>query len=208
MGLSGSLDEFSLLDVLALLGARSGCLGVEVAGGLATLWLRDGGVGRADATWLPAGVPTAEVVFSVLTERGGRFDFESGEVTDRTELVPLAELSAQVDDLAQEWDTLSVVAPRANSVVELAPALRSSAIILDRKCWEAVRLLAAGPMTLTEVAADTGRSPMGARRLLHALFSAGGLAVDGLSAVPTGATLPGPSPAPPDRSAVATGISG
>ena len=74
--------------------------------------------------------------------------------------------------------------------------------------WEAVRLLAAGPLTLTEVAAETGRSPMGARRLLHALFSAGGLAVDGLSAVPTGATHPEPSPVPPDRSATATGIAG
>lgn len=208
MGLRGSLDDFSLLDVLALVGERQGCLGVEVPGGLATMWLRDGGVGKVDASWLPVSTPAAELVLSVLTERGGRFDFEPGEVSDRSELTALSELTMQVGELAQEWDTLSVVAPRATSVVELAPTLRSGAIVLDRECWEAVRLLAAGPLTLTEVAAETGRSPMGARRLLHALFSAGGLAVDGLSAVPTGATHPEPSPTPPDRSAAATGIAG
>ena len=81
MALQGTLDTFSLPDVLRLLAttSKTGRLRIEGDRGQGSVWLDAGGVVDAAADRAVEGTPTDEVVFELLRFDSGSFAFDADD---------------------------------------------------------------------------------------------------------------------------------
>ena len=79
LALQGTLDTFSLPDVLKLLAttSKTGRLRIDGDRGQGSVWMREGRVVDADADRSVDGAPTDEVVFELLRFGSGSFAFDA-----------------------------------------------------------------------------------------------------------------------------------
>jgi hypothetical protein len=197
MAVCGSLDTFSLLEIFDLVMRKQGRLVVSIPDGEARFWVRDGGISVAcDCSWLRSGTALEQVVFDVLMQRGGKFDFELDLVPHQPMMTPAALLRA-VDSLAMEWEDHGRIAASDASVVSLNANPERSELVVDRSRWTLVHQLLGGPQTVAQLGGHLRVSELELRRVLSDAFNAGLVTVDGRQVAP-----PPPDPMAPTSVAV------
>jgi hypothetical protein len=179
MAIQGSLEAFSLLEILDFAVRKQGWLETRGPSGHARFALGDGVVAaRCECSWMPEQTPLEQVVFDVLMQRHGQFIFECAPVPDGPVVTPTALLRA-VDALALEWEHHTQIAPSHTSVVHLDRHPVRSELVVDRARWQLVAHLLEGPRTVMQLALRMGLSELMLRRLLSDAFIAGLVTVDG-----------------------------
>ena len=114
MALQGTLDTFSLPDVLRLLAttSKTGRLRIEGDRGRGSVWLTDGGVVDADADRTLDGTPLDEVVFELLRFESGSFAFDGDDTASEAgDPEDVEALLRRADGLLSEWGELEAVVP-------------------------------------------------------------------------------------------------
>jgi Domain of unknown function (DUF4388) len=201
LALQGTLDTFSLPDVLKLLAttSKTGRLRIDGDRGQGSVWLRDGRVVDADADRAVDGAPTAEVVFELLRFGSGSFAFDSDKHT------PNAEHSDEVDDLLRrgnallsEWTELEAVVPSLDHRVSLTAELSSDEVTIDADRWRSV-VAVAGGRSVGEVASSLGLSELNVSRAVRDLVELGVADVDGPEPIPETSRLTELPDLPPER---------
>jgi Domain of unknown function (DUF4388) len=186
LALQGTLDTFSLPDVLKLLAttSKTGRLRIDGDRGQGSVWLQDGRVVDADADRAVDGAPTDEVVFELLRFGSGSFAFDSDSHT------PNAEHPDQVDDLLRranallsEWTELEAVVPSLDHRVSLTAELSSDDVTIDADRWRSV-VAVAGGRSVGEVASSLGLSELNVSRAVRDLVELGVADVDSPEHIP------------------------
>jgi Domain of unknown function (DUF4388) len=175
LALQGTLDTFSLPDVLKLLAttSKTGRLRIDGDRGQGSVWLRDGRVVDADADRAVDGAPTDEVVFELLRFGSGSFAFDSDKHT------PNAEHPDEVDDLLRranallsEWTELEAVVPSLDHRVSLTSELSSDEVTIGADRWRSL-VAVAGGRSVGEVASTLGLSELNVSRAVRNLVELG-----------------------------------
>ena len=186
LALQGTLDTFSLPDVLKLLAttSKTGRLGIDGDRGQGSVWLRDGSVVDADADRAVEGAPTDEVVFELLRFGSGSFAFDADTHT------PNAEHPDAVDDLLRranallsEWTELEAVVPSLDHRVSLTSELSSDEVRIDADRWRSL-VAVAGGRSVGEVASSLGLSELNVSRAVRDLVELGVADVDSPEPIP------------------------
>ncbi|MGH9112153.1 MAG: DUF4388 domain-containing protein [Acidimicrobiales bacterium] len=213
MALQGSLDTFSLPDVMRLLATttKTGRLRIEGDRGQGSVWLRDGSVVDADADRSVEGAPTEEVIFELLRFDSGSFAFESDDRTPNAEQPDEVEgLLRRAGALLSEWTELKAVVPSLDHRVALASELPSDEVTIDSDRWRSVVAVATG-RSVGDLAGSLGLSELNVSRAVRDLVELGVADVEEPGA-PAGAfddaprrerrrSAPRPSPVSPNGAA-------
>ncbi|MEZ5323065.1 MAG: DUF4388 domain-containing protein [Microthrixaceae bacterium] len=185
MALQGSIDSFSVVDVLRMLGAsgKSGRLVVVGVGGSGSLWLVDGAVVagvscRAGAR--PVEAPPADVLFDLLRLSEGSFVFETGSIPDAgmrrcSQASEVSSLIEAAEASMLEWQAVLDVVGSPSSTLSLAPVLTVPELTVGPARWAVLVGIAAlpGVATPARVGADLGVTELVAMREIAALVDAG-----------------------------------
>src|ERR687891_258418 len=175
LALQGTLDTFSLPDVLRLLAtpAKTGRLRIDGDRGQGSVWLRDGSIVDADADRAVEGAPTDEVIFELLRFGSGSFAFDSDAQT------PHGERSDQVEDLLprangllSEWTELEAVVPSMAHWVSLSTELSTDEVTIDADRWRSV-VAVGGGHTVGELGSALGLSELHVSRAVRDLVELG-----------------------------------
>jgi hypothetical protein len=186
LALQGTLDTFSLPDVLKLLAttSKTGRLRIDGDRGQGSVWMRDGRVVDADADRSVDGAPTDEVVFELLRFGSGSFAFDADNHT------PNAEHPDEVDDLLRranallsEWTELEAVVPSLDHRVSLTSELSSDEVTIDTDRWRSL-VAVAGGRSVGEVASSLGLSELNVSRAVRDLVELGVADVDRPEPIP------------------------
>jgi hypothetical protein len=201
LALQGTLDTFSLPDVLKLLAttSKTGRLRIDGDRGQGSVWMRDGQVVDADADRSVDGAPTDEVVFELLRFASGSFAFDADDHT------PNAEHPDQVDDLLRranallsEWTELEAVVPSLDHRVSLTSELSSDEVTIDADRWRSL-VAVAGGRSVGEVASALGLSELNVSRAVRNLVELGVADVDSPEPIPEPGRLADLPELPSDR---------
>jgi Domain of unknown function (DUF4388) len=201
LALQGTLDTFSLPDVLKLLAttSKTGRLRIDGDRGQGSVWMRDGQVVDADADRSVDGAPTDEVVFELLRFGSGSFAFDADDHT------PNAEHPDQVDDLLRrgnallsEWTELEAVVPSLDHRVSLTSELSSDEVTIDADRWRSL-VAVAGGRSVGEVASALGLSELNVSRAVRDLVELGVADVDSPEPIPEPGRLTDLPELPSDR---------
>jgi Domain of unknown function (DUF4388) len=186
VALQGTLDTFSLPDVLRLLAttSKTGRLRIEGDRGHGSVWLNEGGVVDADAERAVDGTPTDEVVFELLRFGSGSFAFDSDDRgPDGATSEGVDELLRRAGSLLSEWTELEAVVPSLEHQVTLAADLSADEVTIDADRWRSVVAVASG-RTVGELASELGLSELGVSRVVRDLVDLGVADVEAPGAVP------------------------
>jgi hypothetical protein len=189
LALQGTLDTFSLPDVLRLLAttAKTGRLRIEGDRGQGNVWLRGGAVVDADADRAVDGAPTEEVIFELLRFDSGSFAFESDARTPNAEDPgDVEDLLRRANALLSEWTELEAVVPSLEHRVSLSPELSADEVTIDGDRWRSVVAVASG-RSVRELASSLGLSELHVSRAVRDLVELGVADVGG----PDGKSEPG-----------------
>ena len=176
MALQGTLDTFSLPDVLRLLAttSKTGRLRIEGDRGQGSVWLSDGGVVDADADRTLDGTPVDEVVFELLRFGSGNFAFDGDDTAadagDEPEDVEA--LLRRANDLLGEWAELEAVVPSLEHEVTLAGDLSVDEVTISADNWQSLVAVASG-RTVGELATSLGLTELGVSRAVRDLVELG-----------------------------------
>ncbi|MEZ5169797.1 MAG: DUF4388 domain-containing protein [Acidimicrobiia bacterium] len=197
MPLQGTLDAFSLDEVLQMLGhaRKTGALDVDVpsrVGG--TIYLAGGRFCGAESGELTGKVSTSEelearlidVCFALLRVEEGSFAFEpdrlpSWPVGAGVDVEPVLE---HVRGLVRDWSAIEDVIPSFESKPSLARDLTRDTVAIDRDTWAVVSAVD-GDTDVRGIARILGRSVLDVAGALKDLVGAGAVAVDGVVAPTT-----------------------
>jgi hypothetical protein len=202
LALQGTLDTFSLPDVLKLLAttSKTGRLRIDGDRGQGSVWMRDGKVVDADADRSVDGAPTDEVVFELLRFGSGSFAFDADDHT------PNAEHPDQVEDLLRranallsEWTELEAVVPSLDHRVSLTSELSSDEVTIGADRWRSL-VAVAGGRSVGEVASALGLSELNVSRAVRDLVELGVADVDSPEPIPESGRLSDLPELPSDRS--------
>ena len=175
MALQGTLDTFSLPDVLRLLAttSKTGRLRIEGDRGRGSVWLAEGGVVDADADRTLDGTPVDEVVFELLRFESGNFAFDgdapgsgAGEPED------VEALLRRANALLGEWTELEAVVPSLEHEVTLAGDLSADEVTISADNWQSLVAVASG-RTVGELATTLGLTELGVSRAVRDLVELG-----------------------------------
>lgn len=175
MALQGTLDTFSLPDVLRLLAttAKTGRLRIEGDRGRGSVWLADGGIVDADADRVTDGTPTDEVLFELLRFSEGSFAFEAEEkAANGGEPEDVEALLRRSHSLLSEWRELENVVPSLEHEVRLATDLSTDEVTIDAERWRSL-VAVAGGRTVGELAAELGLTTGAVSRMVDRLQAGG-----------------------------------
>jgi hypothetical protein len=201
LALQGTLDTFSLPDVLKLLAttSKTGRLRIDGDRGQGSVWLRDGRVVDADADRAVDAAPTDEVVFELLRFGSGSFAFDSDKHT------PNAEHPDEVDDLLRranallsEWTELEAVVPSLDHRVTLTSELSADEVTIGADRWRSL-VAVAGGRSVGEVASSLGLSELNVSRAVRDLVELGVADVDSPEPIPEPSRLPDLPDLPSER---------
>jgi hypothetical protein len=175
LALQGTLDTFSLPDVLRLLAttSKTGRLRIDGDRGQGSVWLTDGDVVDADAERAVDGTPTDEVLFELLRFGSGSFAFDAdatAPASGSTEEVE--DLLRRANSLLSEWSELETVVPSLAHQVSLATDLSADEVTIDADRWRSVVAVASG-RTVGELATSLGLSELGVSRVVRDLVDLG-----------------------------------
>jgi Domain of unknown function (DUF4388) len=199
LALQGTLDTFSLPDVLRLLAttSKTGRLRIEGDRGQGSVWLDAGGVVDAVADRAVEGTPTDEVVFELLRFDSGSFAFDTDDRAaggQRPEAVE--DILRRATNLLSEWSELEAVVPSLAHQVTLAADLSADEVTIDADRWRSVVAVASG-RTVGELASELGLTELGVSRAVRDLVELGVVDVES----PGTAERRLPEPPPPPRRA-------
>jgi len=198
LALQGTLDTFSLPDVLRLLAttAKTGRLRIDGDRGQGSVWLDGGSVVGAAADRAGDRTPTDEVVFELLRFDTGSFAFEPGQKAPqpgRSEGVE--DVLRRATSLLREWTELEAVVPSPAHHVSLAPDLSADEVTIDADRWRFVVAVASG-RTVGELAKELELTELGVSRIVRDLVDLGvaDVAPPGRQEPATRAEAPSPRP--------------
>lgn len=198
MALEGSLDEFSLAEIIGLVerARRTGALEVHGTHGDGTLYLRDGLLcaGEADDVTGPVAGPgplrarLVDVCFALLRAGGGTFRFVSGREPPWPADRPLDTdpVLAVAQRLADAWERIAMLVPSVDDRPALNDDLQREPLTLDRLAFRVLRAID-GSRTVRQIA----------RELELAAVEAGAVTADLVAA--GAARIATPAGAPPTR---------
>jgi hypothetical protein len=209
LALQGTLDTFSLPDVLRLLAttAKTGRLRLDGDRGHGSIWLRDGSVVAAVADRALDTAPHEEVLFELLRFETGGFAFDSDEETDAAGKPEDVEgLLRRAGALLSEWNELEVVVPSLDHRVSLSDDLPSDEVTIDADRWRSVVAAASGG-SVSQLGDSLGLSELGVSRVVRDLVDLGVADVSDPWPDPDARRRDGPAPRGSRRSE-STGILG
>jgi hypothetical protein len=203
LALQGTLDTFSLPDVLRLLAttSKTGRLRIDGDRGQGSVWLHDGSVVDAAADRAVDGTPSEEVMFELLRFESGSFAFDADDrAVDSSSPQDVEDLLRKASSLLSEWSELEAVVPSLAHQVSLATDLSSDQVTIDADKWRSVVAVGAG-RTVGELASTLGLTELGVSRIVRDLVELGVADVGTPDAIPdpprlSQPDLPRRSPAP------------
>ncbi|HEX6165557.1 MAG TPA: DUF4388 domain-containing protein [Acidimicrobiales bacterium] len=175
MALQGTLDTFSLPDVLRLLAttSKSGRLRIEGDRGRGSVWLADGGIVDADADRVIEGTPTDEVIFELLRFDSGQFAFDGDDTaTAGGDPEDVEAVLRRASSLLSEWTELENVVPSLEHEVCLASDLSADEVTIDADRWRSLVAVSSG-RTVGELATSLGLTELGVSRAVRDLVDLG-----------------------------------
>lgn len=179
MALQGTLDSFSLPDVLRLLAdtGKTGRLHVEGDRGQGNVWIDDGGVVAAGADGASDDAPTDEVIFEMLRFKSGSFAFAADEPSPNGgEPVDLEGVLRRAGELLDEWRELEAVVPSLDHRVAIAPELTVDKVTIDASRWTTL-VAVAGGVSVRELGSALDKNEMAILRTVSDLVELGIVAV-------------------------------
>jgi hypothetical protein len=218
LALQGTLDTFSLPDVLRLLAttSKTGRLRIEGDRGRGSVWLSDGGIVDVDAERAVDGTPTDEVVFELMRFGAGSFVFDADDrAVDAGDPEDVETLLRRANSLLSEWTELEAVVPSLEHQVSLATDLSVDEVTIDADHWRSLVAVASG-RTVGELATSLGLTELGVSRAVRDLVDLGVADVDSPGAAPeptrrppsTGRDLPSRGPTAPHPETEGVGARG
>ena len=147
LALQGTLDTFSLPDVLRLLAttSKTGRLRIDGDRGLGSVWLAEGGIVDADADRAIDGTPTDEVIFELLRFDAGSFAFDGDDTASSGgEPEDVEALLRRANALLSEWAELETVVPSLTHEVTLSSDLSVEQVTIDSDRWRTLVAVASG----------------------------------------------------------------
>jgi Domain of unknown function (DUF4388) len=147
VALQGTLDTFSLPDVLRLLATtgKTGCLHLDGDRGRGSVWIDDGTLVAAAADRVGEGAPIDEVIFEMLRFDKGSFRFAVDERSPHDDQpADLEGTLRRATQLLDEWRDLEAVVPSLNHRVAMAPELTVEQVTVDADRWQALVAIAGG----------------------------------------------------------------
>jgi hypothetical protein len=171
VSLQGSLDDFPLPDVLALLASTKKRGELRVAGhhGAGRVWMADGAVVAAEAG--SARVPVA-VLFDLLRVEDGSFTFDPQADVPAGKPTDLEPLLAEAQARLAEWHEIEAVVPSLDTSVELADELPSPKVTVSASQWRILKAVAGGG-TVDDVARVLDTDEFGACQAVKRLVDVG-----------------------------------
>ncbi|MFN2588112.1 MAG: DUF4388 domain-containing protein [Actinomycetota bacterium] len=195
--LRGTLDDFTLPDVLRLIGSggRTGRLAVSRDAGRGTLLFRDGAVAGA------AGTPQ-DLTFDLMRWDGGEFSWEPENVPPGPagDAVSVDDLLAHVARRLEELAEIKTLVPSEEAVLVMAPQPPEGAVEINIAPAEwRVLVMVDCRRPVRDIAAAAGLDGVAAMKVLYGLASAG-LVTHAGAPPPREAPSPGPVPDTTDAS--------
>ncbi len=138
--LQGSLDNFSLDEVLGLLAGTSKTGRLRVSGdrGTGSLWLDQGQLisgSTAPGTTLELG----DAVFELMRFRTGNFSFNMDEAPDvASDPVAVAQVVSDAGERLEEWRSIEAVVPSLDHIVTLKAELPVPTMTISQDEWRVV----------------------------------------------------------------------
>ena len=175
MALQGTLDTFSLPDVLRLLATtgKTGCLHVDGDRGRGQVWIDDGSLVAAKAERALGEPSIDEVVFEMLRFGRGQFSFAVDEkAPDDAEPTDVEATLRRAGQLLDEWRELEAVVPSLSHRVAMAPELTVEQVTVDADRWKALVAIASG-RSVGELAETLGLGELGISRTVSDLVELG-----------------------------------
>ena len=175
MALQGTLDTFSLPDVLRLLATtgKSGCLHIDGDRGRGNVWIDEGAVVAAEADRALGEASVDEAIFEMLRYDRGSFNFAADEQAKSAgEPVEVEGTLRRAGQLLDEWRELEVVVPSLSHRVAMAPELTVEQVTIDASRWEALVAIAGG-RSVGELAESLGQGELGISRTVSDLVELG-----------------------------------
>jgi hypothetical protein len=175
LALQGTLDTFSLPDVLRLLAttSKTGRLRIEGDRGRGSVWLAEGGIADADADRVIDGTPTDEIVFELLRFESGSFAFDGDDAaTGAAEPEDVETVLRRANSLLSEWTELEAVVPSLEHEVTLTNDLSADEVTIDADRWRSLVAVSSG-RTVGELASALGLTELGVSRAVRDLVDLG-----------------------------------
>lgn len=184
MGLSGTLDTFSLAEILGLIerARHTGALRVEGPDGHGTLYVSAGRFSAGEAADYSGPVDSRhaldvrliDVCFHLMRFEGGSFEFTPGQsapwTAERaTDIGPIVET---VDHIVRAWPAVEAVLPSFDVRPELAAELPEESLTLSRTGFRVFTLID-GERTVRQIARELESSIVEVGPVLRDLIEAG-----------------------------------
>lgn len=191
MALQGTLDTFSLPDVLRLLATtgKTGCLHVDGDRGRGKVWIDQGTLVGATADRALGEPSIDEVVFEMLRIGRGSFRFAVDEKAPDTDVEPteIEGTLRRASQLLDEWRELEAIVPSLSHRVAMAPELTVEQVTVDADRWKALVAIASG-RSVGELAEALGVGELGISRTVSDLVELGVAVIEppGAARAPSG----------------------
>lgn len=182
MALQGTLETFSLTEVLRLLGgsSKTGLLAIEGDGGVGNVWFRDGRIVAALSDREQSADPT-RVVFDLLRFTVGDFvfdpDAEPDDIHDDAVGAPVDEVIAPAEEMLAQWADVLRVIPSLDLHVRMVPTIDGDSVIVSADQWRVLACLGGG-LAADRVADRVGLHSFEAAHLIASLVEDGLVVVE------------------------------
>ena len=203
MALQGTLETFSLPDVLRLLSStkKTGCLRLSSGRGSGSLWVAEGQLVAGDSSEATHADGNVDVLFELLRFEDGEFVFEDGsEPTKAGKPADVEAVLGDAEKMLAEWKEIEAVVPSNRHWVVLAASIPADEITLSADHWKAVVAVAGGG-SIIDVADKLELGDLAIARLVKELAESGIVEV---SEPREAVTQPTPEVAAPDEAAAPT----
>lgn len=153
--LQGSLDDFTLDEVLGLLSStsKSGRLRLSGDRGTGSLWLDSGELTAAEASHIPGKTGIEDVMFEMLRFDVGTFSFMVNEApSDSLTPEQVGYVLEKAQERLTEWRLIESVVPSLTHMVNLVEDLPSEELLVNADEWRTI--LAVGNAAAVQAVCD------------------------------------------------------
>ncbi|MFT7597269.1 MAG: hypothetical protein ACI8TP_000187 [Acidimicrobiales bacterium] len=169
--LQGSLDNFTLDEVLGLLAGTSKTGRLRVSGdrGTGSLWLHDGQL--VDGSFgAAAGCSVEDSVFELMRFNSGNFSFTADENSDDPSSSQIVDLVvATAGERLQEWNEIAAVVPSMDHILTPRPELSADEVTITREQWRLL-VTVGSRAAVREVSVDLELGEVDVSRMLKKLI--------------------------------------
>lgn len=174
--LRGTLDDFTLPDVLRLIGSagRTGRLDVSRDAGSGRLFFRDGAV-RAACDAAGSDAPAEDLTFDLMRWSDGEFSWQPDAAGPAGgETVPVDSLLEHVARRLEELAEIKTLVPSEEAVLAMAPQPPEGAVQINITPGEwRVLVMVDGHRPVSDIALAAGLDDVAAMKVLYGLAAAG-----------------------------------